>query len=457
MTDPVLTAAEMRAAEAALMAGGVSEWDLMQRAGEGAAQWVWRMAAGRPVTVLCGPGNNGGDGHVIAEWLRRRGLAVEIVAPHRPVGEAARRAADHYRGDIGDGIGGVFVDCLFGTGLSRPLESDDADLLRNLAAKAEYRIAIDLPSGIESDGGRALAEDLPEYDLTLALGAWKRSHWTMPAMAGMGERHLVDIGIDATGTVQLSAPPVFTAPASNAHKYSRGLLAVIGGAMPGAALLACRAAMHSGAGYVKLLGEHSHPDLPADLVQDDSDLASALSDDRIDAVLVGPGLGRDDDAKARLESVLRCGKRVVLDADALVMLAQTQATLPRDALLTPHEGELNQLCDAFRIERSNTKVERAKALHEATGAAVLAKGADNVLVGKLGIRFFPPGSAWLSTAGTGDVLAGIAASRLATHGDAFRAAEEAVWLHGRAATLCGAALSARDLALALPKALESLA
>ena len=168
----VLTVVQMRAAEQALIDRGESVGSLMRTAGQGAAEWVWRVAAGRPVTVLCGPGNNGGDGYVIAETLRQRGLEVVVVALFEPGTEAAREARARYLGEIGaGGKGGVFVDCLFGSGLTRPL-GELATLVRSLAGSHRYAIAVDLPSGVESDGGALLDEDLPRYDLTLALGAW---------------------------------------------------------------------------------------------------------------------------------------------------------------------------------------------------------------------------------------------------------------------------------------------
>ena len=233
--DQVLTVAQMRSAEQALIDGGETVGSLMQTAGQGAAGWVWRVAAGRPVTVLCGPGNNGGDGYVIAETLRARGLDVAVVAPLDPATEAAREARAAFRGETGGGgTGGVFVDCLFGSGLTRPL-GELAPLVRSLAGSHRHAVAVDLPSGVESDSGALLDEDLPRYDLTLALGAWKFAHWTMPAMERMGERRLVPIGVGAVeGAAQLLQRPHLAAPARDAHKYTRGLVLVVGGVMSGA-------------------------------------------------------------------------------------------------------------------------------------------------------------------------------------------------------------------------------
>lgn len=454
-SDPVLTVAEMQAAEQALVDAGKDVDTLMQRAGRGAAEWVWRLAAGRSVTVLCGPGNNGGDGYVIAQVLHRRGLDVAVVAPIAPATDAARNAGALYRGPIGQAAdgrrGAVLVDCLFGSGLARPLSTQLAGLLAELAAGHRHAVAVDLPSGIESDTGAPLNPDLPACDLTLALGAWKFAHWTMPACARMGVRRLVDIGVTAPPcSARLSARPRLDPPAPDAHKYRRGLLGVVGGAMPGAGLLSARAAMHAGAGYVKLFSGHSHPAAPAALVVDERPLAEALGDARLGAILAGPGLGRDEGAKARLEQVLDTDAPLVLDADALILPGPRR--FARETLLTPHEGELESLCRLFGVD-GGSKRAKAQELARKSGAVVLAKGPDTLLCAPDGrLRLFPPGPSWLSAAGTGDVLAGVAASRMATGAGAFLAAEQAVWLHHEAARIAGVAFSADDLAKAVKAA-----
>jgi ADP-dependent NAD(P)H-hydrate dehydratase / NAD(P)H-hydrate epimerase len=257
----------MRAAEAG---SGASSWELMQRAGAGCAEWVWRVAAGRAVTILCGPGNNGGDGYVVAEILRARGLEVAVVAPRPPTSEPACEARARFKGAVAPGLAGarkgVLVDALFGFGLSRPLADPFANLLQEALATHCYSIAIDLPSGVDADTGADLGHQGPR-DLTLALGAWKRAHFLMPASAAMGARRLVDIGVaPPAGSDRAAERPRLRPPAADSHKYRRGLLAIVAGAMPGAALLAAEAALRSGAGYVKLLGAAFGPAIPAELV-----------------------------------------------------------------------------------------------------------------------------------------------------------------------------------------------
>ncbi|MBX7457488.1 NAD(P)H-hydrate epimerase [Qipengyuania sp. 1NDH17] len=455
----VLTVDQKRAAEKAAMDGGISEWELMQRAGEGAADWVARMAGGRSVCVLCGPGNNGGDGYVIAESLRKRGLAVSVVAPKEPGSETSRNAREYYEGEVSDGAlpeACVYVDCLFGYGLSRKVEGDFACLLAGLRDASGFKIAIDVPSSIVSDTGELLGPEVG-YDLTLALGAWKRAHVMMPAIARMGVKRLVDIGIELPDHApRMSLPPRLMPPAADAHKYRRGLLAIVAGEMLGAPLLSAEAAMRSGAGYVKLLSEHSHPDAPAELVIDGAPLPAALEDTRIGAVLVGPGLGRREESREKLAAALSARKPAVLDADALHLLDPSLLENADRSMIavTSHEGELAALCETFEV-RGADKIARAQELHAATGMTVLAKGPDSVLAGAEGLRFFTRGSSWLSAAGTGDVLAGIAASRLAVHGEPQRALEEAVWLHHEAARLAGPAFTAGQLAHAVKPAMET--
>lgn len=457
----ILTVAQMREAEQALIDAGSSVDALMQVAGRGAADWVWRIAARHRVTVLCGPGNNGGDGYVIAEALRARGGTVAVVPAVEPRTDAARNARALYKGEFlgvdTDVHGEVLVDCLFGSGLVRPLADEHAVLLARLAANHRHRIAVDLPSGVESDSGTPLTAGLPAFDLTIALGAWKFAHFLMPACAGMGALRLVDIGVSmlsdaATPVVK----PRISGPLANAHKYRRGLLAVVGGAMPGASLLAARAAQGAGAGYVKLFAD-SHAGTPADLVVDTGRLSAVLTDDRNAAILVGPGLGRDATARERLATALADAVPAVIDADALVLLGARQlAERTAPVVATPHEGELKTLEAAFNLPSTGPKHIRALALAQASSLIVVAKGPDTVIAAPDGrVACAGPASSWLSTAGTGDVLAGVIASRLATGTEAFAAACEGVWLHGEAARLLPPAFTAGQLAGAIPRALAA--
>lgn len=455
----ILTVAQMRAAEQGLIDAGTSVDALMQIAGRGAADWVWRIAAHHRVTVLCGPGNNGGDGYVIAEAIRERGGQVAVVAATEPRTDAARNARSLYGGAVlspdADAHGDVLVDCLFGSGLVHPLSEEHLALLTRLAAHHRHKVAIDLPSGVQSDSGMLLNEGLPHFDLTIALGAWKFAHFLMPAPATMGALRLVPIGVGPVdGAAMALAAPRIEAPGADAHKYRRGLLAVVAGHMPGAALLAATAAQGAGAGYVKLFADNKR-NAPADLVVETGALSDVLTDNRNSAVLVGPGLGRDASARERLAVALADPVPVVIDADALVLLSpRALAERGAPAIATPHEGELVALERSFSLDGAGSRPERALALARAGGMVVVAKGPDTVIAAPDGrLACAHRATAWLSTAGTGDVLAGIIASRLATGLGAFEAACEGVWLHGEAARLSGPAFTAGQLAARVPQAL----
>lgn len=448
----ILTVAQMRAAEAALIDGGMSVDTLMQRAGQGAADTVWRVAGpSRRVTVLTGPGNNGGDGWVLAEAIRRRGAQVVVVPAIEPKTEAARHARNLYHGAVaGAGADGdVLVDCLFGTGLTRGLEAGDFALLTGLAARHAIRIAIDVPSGINSDTGAALTAGLPDYAVTIALGAWKPAHFLMPSAARMGRLRLVDIGCGPMGGAgQVVVRPALAQPAADAHKYRRGLLAVIAGAMPGAALLAAKAAQGAGAGYIKIFSDGA-VDAPPDVVV----AAPEFDDTRLGAMLIGPGLGRDWVAYFLLTTVMGAGRPTVIDADALMMPMPKLARRDTPVIATPHEGELAALERNFHLVAQGSKIDRVRALALTSNMVIVAKGPDTVIAAPDGrYACTPRASTWLSTAGAGDVLAGCIASRLATGVAAFDAACQGVWLHGEAARITPAPFSAGDLAQSVAQA-----
>lgn len=459
--DQILTVAQMREAEQALIDAGSSVDALMRIAGYGAADYVWRIAAQHKVTVLCGPGNNGGDGYVIAEAIRERGGAVAVVAAAEPRTVAARHARALYRGEVlardADAHGEVFVDCLFGSGLTRALSDADAALLRRLAANHRVAVALDLPSGVEADSGALLNPDLPRFALTIALGAWKFAHVLMPASTLAGTQRLVDIGVaSVAGAARRLSRPRLSAPAADAHKYRRGLLAVVGGPMPGAAVLAATAAQRAGAGYVKLFAEKA-PAVAPDLVVDTGKLSAVLTDDRNTAILVGPGLGRDAAARERLATALADPVPAVIDADALLLVGERPLAAREAPLIaTPHEGELKVLEKTFGCDGTGSKAERALALALASGMVIVAKGPDTVIAGPDGrLACAAQAPSWLSVAGTGDVLAGLVASRLAAGAEAFAAACEGVWLQTEAARLAGPAFTAGDLAAHIPTALAA--
>jgi hydroxyethylthiazole kinase-like uncharacterized protein yjeF len=451
----VLTAAEMRAAEAAAVAGGTSVETLMERAGIAAAEATRRFAGPLPALILCGPGNNGGDGYVIARVLRERGVQVRVAALAEPKSEAARAARERWEGPFETlseaGPAPLLVDSLFGTGLTRPLDENVAQALCGFADQAKVRVAVDLPSGVATDDGCILSL-VPDFDLTVTFATLKPSHLLQPAARHMGRIAVADIGIEAESLLEAIGRPHLTAPGPADHKYSRGYVAVLGGEMPGAAALTAAAALRGGAGYVRLLADEIVPGLPSAVVRSRGDPRALLEDPRIGALAVGPGLGKGEKGRALLAAALGASMPLVLDADALTLIAERGpaalrgiATTP---ILTPHAGEFARLFQ----DRSGSKVEQARRAAAEAHAIIVYKGADTVVAAPDGRAAIATGSNWLATAGTGDVLTGAIAAMRAWGLDAFEAACAGVWLHGRAAELAGKALVADDLVDHLPAA-----
>ncbi|MES1972197.1 MAG: NAD(P)H-hydrate dehydratase [Pseudomonadota bacterium] len=456
--QPILTAAAMRAAEQSAMDRGATVDSLMARAGAAVAEVVRRLSSAAPVLVLCGPGNNGGDGYVVAGELARAGLSVRIAASGLPATDAARNARARWTGpveDLGDaGPAPVLVDALFGTGLSRPLDAAIAEPFLRLVAAARLSVAVDLPSGVATDDGAVLGT-VPRFDLTLALGSAKPSHLLQPAARFCGAVRVLDIGIPIESETFVLGRPVLAGPGPDAHKYSRGMVVVIAGAMPGAAELAAQAALRAGAGYALLLDGAAHG-APHAVVRKPWQ-AELLDDARIGAILIGPGLGRDGSAMAKLDSALASRHRLVIDGDALHLLDQRRLGMLRSrdtvAILTPHAGEFAALFG----KPTGSKIDAARGAARQSGAVVVFKGPDTVVAAPDGtVLVTETSSDWLSTAGTGDVLAGTIAAMLAADPAPMNGAGAGVWLHAEAARRLGPAFLADDLAQALTAARASL-
>jgi hydroxyethylthiazole kinase-like uncharacterized protein yjeF len=451
MTRPILTAEQMRAAEQAAIDGGTSVETLMERAGAALAEAAYRFAGPVPTLILCGPGNNGGDGYVAARHLAQRGVAVRIAAVGEPNSDAAKSARSHWTGGV-EGLSDstqpapLVIDALFGTGLKRGLESTLVRHVSGLCDAARFSVACDLPSGVESDSGAELS-DVPAFDLTVTFGALKPAHRLFPAMNKCGRLVLADIGIAAGGRWLEIGPPKLPPLAPGGHKYDRGLVHLLSGKMPGAIALSATAAARSCAGYVRVSTSRSIDGLPSSVVQTDS---ATVDDQRIDCLLVGPGMG---DIPELLTLALTSKAPKVLDADALSHLGDPARLKGQDAIVTPHEGEFLKLFGKI----DGSKPERALEAARRSGAVVVYKGPDTIVAapdGRLG--FAPPAPAWLATAGTGDVLAGIAAAMRARGLEPFDAACAAVWVHGRAAEVAGPQMIADDLADAIPIVLACL-
>lgn len=449
MNHLILTAEEMRSAEAAAIAAGTPAYVLMERAGAGAAEAIWRVAGPMPALVLCGPGNNGGDGYVIARLLRERGLDVAVASLAEPNSDDARTAREAWGGPVA-GLGDatpapLLIDALFGTGLSRGLDRAVHEALERLAAGARMRVAVDLPSGVATDDGGVLSP-VPDYDLTVTFGALKPSHLLQPAARHIGRIVVCDIGIEANSRLIDIARPRLRRPGPDDHKYTRGLVTIIAGAMPGASMLAAMAAARAGAGAVRLQAESVVLGVPAAIVQNGEGPLDRLDDPRIGALLAGCGLPADKGGRKLLEAALGTGRPLVLDAGALQLLAEDGlerlADQPHLPILTPHDGEFAKLFG----EGEGSKVERARAAAASCKGVVVHKGPDTVIAHPDGrAAICRDMSNWLASGGTGDVLAGIIAAMRAAGLPAFEAAQAGTWLHGRAAQLAGPGFIADDL------------
>ncbi|MBX6324245.1 MAG: NAD(P)H-hydrate dehydratase, partial [Rhodospirillaceae bacterium] len=415
---------------------------LMERAGEAVARAVFARWWRRPVAVLCGPGNNGGDGFVTARLLQAEGWPVRLALLGRreALGGDAARAAARWPGDVGplaiDVINdaALLVDALFGAGLTRPLEGAARAVVEAINVRGLPCVAVDLPSGVHGDTGAVLGA-APQAVLTVTFFRPKPGHLLLPGRRLAGEVAVADIGI-AEGVLDAIAPRHFQNrpdlwladlpwPAPESHKFSRGHVLIVGGErMTGAARLAARGARRIGAGLVTITCPPERfatyaADAAGLLVQPlsrDDTLASLVADPRISTVLIGPGAGRSAATREHVLTVLAARKPCVLDADALTVFEDDPqalfAAIRGPCLMTPHEGELRRLFPAAAAEPS--KLARAGAAAAASGAVVLLKGADTVVAEPRG-RFIinadaPP---TLATAGAGDVLAGMAAGLMA--------------------------------------------
>jgi hydroxyethylthiazole kinase-like uncharacterized protein yjeF len=446
---PILTAERMRAAEQAAIDAGTPVETLMERAGAALAEATVRFGAPLPVLILCGPGNNGGDGYVAARHLADRGIRVRVAALGDPKSDAAKWARSKFNGEVEQlgaetGRAPILIDCLFGTGLKKALQPDLVEQLLRLSTDASVCIACDLPSGAESDSGELL-NDVPGFGLTVTFGALKPAHRLMPAMHKCGRVVLADIGLAIDTAWREIGRPDLPPLDPAGHKYSRGLVHALAGKMPGAIALSAVAAARSGAGYVRVSTSRAIDGLPSAIVQTDT---AILDDPRIGCILVGPGMG---EIPQLLTLALTARAPKVIDADAIGQVGDAERLRGQDAILTPHSGEFVRLFG----ELPGNKAEQALEAACRSGAVVVYKGPDTVVASPDGrIGFAPPAPAWLASAGPGDVLAGMIAALRARGLEAFEAACAAVWLHGRAAEIAGPHMIADDLAAAIPTALD---
>ena len=509
----ILTNEQMAEADRRADARGVPFLTLMENAGRAVADEAARMVRpGSRIAVLCGPGNNGGDGFVAARLLRERGYDVRLwllgerTALKGDAAEVARRWPLVVRAASPDALQSMHlvIDALFGAGLSRGLSGDAAELVEAVNASGLPVLSVDVPSGLSGSTG---THECPVVRAarTITFFRKKPAHLLLPGRALCGDVVVADIGIPDDVLDQLpistfeNTPALWGAdflwPGAGGHKYNRGHALVVSGPpfQSGAARLGARAALRVGAGLVTVAGSSSATAINAAhltaimlaVCNGAASLREILADTRKNAVLIGPGAGVGSDTADLVQTALASGAETVLDADALTSLAvtgdaptekvqfgftgtRTQSTTnaqslfdairanpARGVVLTPHDGEFARLFPDLATVAS--KLDRARQAAARSGAIVIVKGADTVIAapdGRAAINSNAPPT--LATAGSGDVLAGLITGLLAQRMPVFEASCAAVWLHGAAANAFGLGLIAEDLPEQLPRVLTEL-
>jgi hydroxyethylthiazole kinase-like uncharacterized protein yjeF len=478
MPNEILTVEEMYAADRYAVAHGIPSLTLMENAGRAVADEICKRWTPRRTAVLCGPGNNGGDGYVVARLLKERGWDVRVETLIDAVslkGDAAAMAK-RWSGKasaLSDPKAELYVDALFGAGLSRALEGP----ARQFAERGcRPVVSIDVPSGLHGDSGKPLGDASVKADLTVTFFRKKPAHVLMPGRAYCGEVVVADIGIPDAASKSAALfenGPVLWSypwPRADGHKYARGHCVVVSGPAhaTGAARLAARGAIRIGAGLVSVASPTeavavNAAALTAIMVKPFSGaegLAELLKDERLNSVVIGPGCGVGAETRAMVKAVLATKAAVVLDADALTSFKDDPGAmlslLRAPCVLTPHEGEFERVFLGL-LAASENRVEAARAAAALAKCTVLLKGSDTVIAAPDGRAIVnsnaPPA---LATAGSGDVLAGFIGGLMAQGIESQEAAAMAAWLHGEAASRFGPGLIAEDLPEQLPAVLETL-
>ena len=475
----IFTTDEMAACDRAAIAAGTPGYLLMERAGTAVADAIRARWSPRPVVVWAGPGNNGGDGYVVARLLRKRGWPVRVEVLEAPRTADARYAAGGWRGETGPLTGdatkaGLHIDALFGAGLRRPLEGKAQVLAQAMANSSTPVVSIDLPSGLNGDTGKPLGEEVFKAALTVTFHRRKIAHALQPGRGLCGEVVVADIGLVGGGAGDLveNVPALwmgaFPRLSVTAHKHRRGRLGVVGGgaARTGAARLAARAGLRIGAGLCTVLSPlDAVPTYAAALeavmvAPFDTDAALTLAAQHMDAVIIGPAAGVGEATVRNLLALALTGTALVVDADVLTSFRSAPASLftalDRDDVITPHLGEFERVFPGL-LASASQRIQAAREAARRAGAIVLLKGPDSVITapdGRAAVNL--NGSPWLATAGTGDVLCGFIGGLIAQGMPSYEAACAAVWIHSECASAFGPGLISEDLERIVPAVLARL-
>ena len=475
---PILTVKEMAEADRAAIAAGTPAFELMQRAGAAVVDAICDRFTARPTAVLCGPGDNGGDGYVVARILAERGWPVWVERLGPPKADSAAKAAVLWTGETVE-LGAapraaeLTVDALFGAGLSRPLSGEAARLARASEARADQVVAIDMPSGVLGDTGQPRGEAAFWAGLTVTFHAKKPGHVLEPGQSRCGEIVVADIGLAPSVSQLIENTPeawlaAFPWPTHQSHKHARGRLIVVSGEAwnTGAARLAARAGLRIGAGLVTLV---SPPEalavnaahLEAVMLKPfETEIELEQLAAEVDAAIIGPAAGVNETTLLNVLALARTGAALVIDADAITVFRDDPeelfSALDVDDVLTPHPGEFERLFPGV-LKETPERISAARRAARMADAVVILKGADTVIAHPDGrAAANSNGSPWLATAGSGDVLAGFVGSLIAQGMESFQAACAAVWIHSEAADLHGPGLIAEDLPGMAPMVLRRL-
>ncbi len=466
----------MASVDGAAIAGGISGLTLMERAGCAVADAVCARFDQQKAWVLCGPGNNGGDGYVTARLLKDRGWPVEVRSFGEPATQDARAASARWEGvtrSLDGGLEpGVWIDALFGAGLSRALEGWAAAAALNMAETPERVVAVDVPSGVPGDTGRPIGP-AARASITVTFHAKKRAHVLEPGRSRCGDVTVADIGLGASESwVKENGPELwlsrFPWPSAATHKHARGRMVVVSGEAwsTGAARLAARAGLRIGAGLVTVLSPPEALPINAGHLEavmlmgfeTDLELEQAAKD--ADAAVIGPAAGVGEPTLLNVLALARTGAAMILDADAITVFRDDTeelfSRLDRDDVLTPHVGEFERLFPGL-LAASPERIAAARSASERAGAVVLLKGSDTVIAAPDGRCVVNTnGSPWLATAGSGDVLAGFIGGLVAQGMESFEATCAAAWIHSEAAEMHGPGLISEDLPGLAPSVLRRL-
>ena len=472
----ILSVAQIGAADRAAIAAGTPGVVLMERAGQAVADEIVRRFSPRPAVVLCGPGNNGGDGYVVARLLKARGWPVRVLTLGPPQTGEAKAAAAQWDGETAPlalPLGGeLVVDALFGVGLTRPLSGEAAAAALEMAERPGEVVAVDVPSGLLGDAAQP-AGPCACAGLTVTFHARKIAHALEPARSRCGEVVVADIGLaDTDARLFENTPQLWLArfpwPTSASHKHARGRMIVVSGpvASTGAARLSARAGLRVGAGLVTVLSPPEAVTVNAAHLEAvmlrpfETDLELESIAQQVDAAVIGPAAGVTESTLMNTLALARTGAALVIDADAITVFRSDPdelfSMLDRDDVLTPHPGEFERIFPRL-LAGSPERIAAARAAAERAGAVVLLKGPDTVIAapdGRAAVNL--NGSPWLATAGSGAVLAGFIAGLVAQGMESFEAACAAAWIHAEAAAGFGPGLIAEDLPALAPAVLRRL-